>query len=131
MSLASQLLVFPSRMFLASQYIHKFHFQTSFLQRKASQPGKLKKSGTSFRPCSNATHQHCLYRIKDGIHLSFTFQQVLASWEDFCWYKPHHPTLLGPVKPPPLPHNYTLPCSYRSSTTRPEQCTMHMACIPF
>lgn len=43
MSLAPQLLVFPSRMFLASQYIHKCHFQISFLQRKVSQPGKLKK----------------------------------------------------------------------------------------
>lgn len=102
MPLAPQLLAFPSTMFLASQYMHKCHFQISFLQRKVSQPGKLKKSGTSFRPCSNATHQHGLCSMKDGICLSFAFNQILTSWgKGFCWYKPHHPILLGPVKPPP------------------------------
>lgn len=61
-----------------------------------------KKSGTSFRPCSNATHQHCLCSMEDGICLSFAFKQILTSWwEGSCWYKPQHLVLLGPVKPPP------------------------------
>lgn len=92
MSIAPQLLVFPSRMFLASLHIHKCHFQISFLQRKVSQPRKLKKSGTSFRPYSNATHQHCLCSMKDGMYLLFAFKQMLTSWrEAFCWYKsPSH-----------------------------------------
>lgn len=100
MSLAPQL--FPSRMFLASQHMHKCHLQISFFQIKVSNPGKLKQSGTSFRPCSNATHEHCLCGMKDGICLSFAFKQILIKWGEGLWrYKPHHPILLGPGKPPP------------------------------
>lgn len=101
MSLAPQLLVFQSRMFLTSQYIHKRHFQISFLQRKVSQPEKLKNlvhlSGPI--PTLLTSTAYAAWRTE---YVRFASEQILTSWgKAFCGHKLPHPTLLGPMQLPP------------------------------
>lgn len=108
MSLVPQLLVFQSRMFFASQYIHKYYFQTSFLQRKDSQPGKFKKIWYIFRALLQC-YSPALLMQHEQMNMSdlpaLRSLQILISWgEAFCWHKLPHPTLLGPVQLPPSHH---------------------------
>lgn len=119
-------------MFLTSQHIHKGYFQISFFKGKVSQPGKLKNlvhlSGPV--PMLFTSTPYAAWRMEYVSH--FAFKQILTiGGEAFCWYKTQHPTLLGLWNQYHTFCNCTLPWSYRSSTSSPEQYTMQMSCISF
>ena len=116
MSLAPQLPVFQSRMFLASQYIHKYCFQISFLQRKVSQPGKLKNLVhlLILTPMLLTSTAYAAWRNE---YVRFASEQFLTSWgEAFCLHILPHPTLLGPVQ---LPPSHLLQFSFLTEAKQP------------